>query len=45
VHDDDILVDAYECHAPSRRSDKELAIILSLLNSLETSVDGKETFN
>jgi hypothetical protein len=33
--DDLILVDPYECHAPSRRSDRELADFIALLNSLE----------
>lgn len=32
--DDMIQVDPYECHAPSRRSDKELARVLSILDSL-----------
>lgn len=38
--DDLIIVDPYECHAPNRRSDRELADLLALLNSIE---QGKET--
>lgn len=34
--DDMIVVDPYELHAPSRRSDKDLGAFLSLLDSLET---------
>ena len=37
------VVDPYECHAPSRRSDKELGEFLNLLDSLETGIDRKET--
>ena len=35
------VVDPYEVHAPSRRSDKEVANLLDLLDNLET--DRKET--
>lgn len=41
--DDMIVIDPYEQHAPSRRSDKELGEFLSLLDSLETGNDRKET--
>lgn len=37
--DDMIVVDPYERHAPSRRSDKELAAVLALLDELKA---GKE---
>lgn len=37
--DDMIVVDPYELHAPSRRSDKELAAMLAVLDALDT---GKE---
>ena len=37
------VVDPYECHAPSRRSDKEVANLLDLLDNLETGNDRKET--
>ncbi len=40
---DDMIVDPYECHAPTRRSDKDLGEFLSLLDSLETGKDRKET--
>lgn len=33
--DDMIVVDPYEVHAPSRRSDKELGRVLSILDELE----------
>ena len=39
--DEILVVDPYECHAPSRRSDKDLASLLDLLDSLETSNSGK----
>lgn len=39
INDDDILVDPYEVHAPSRRSDKELGRVLEILDNLE---NGKE---
>jgi hypothetical protein len=39
IDDDYILVDPYEVHAPSRRSDKELGRVLELLENLKT---GKE---
>jgi hypothetical protein len=35
------VVDPYECHAPSRRSDKQVASLLDLLDNLETSNSGK----
>jgi hypothetical protein len=35
------VVDPHECHQPSRRSDKEVASLLDLLDSLETSNSGK----
>jgi hypothetical protein len=38
--DDMIVMDPYEAHAPSRRSDKEVASMLALLDNLE---QGKET--
>jgi len=41
--DDINVVDPYEVHAPSRRSDKDLGEFLSLLDSLETGNDRKET--
>jgi hypothetical protein len=37
--DDLILLDPHECHAPTRRSDREVAVLLSILDSLE---QGKE---
>ena len=37
-----IVVDPYEVHGPSRRSDKDLGDFLTLLDSLETSNDRKE---
>ena len=37
------IVDPYEVHAPSRRSDKEVANLLDLLDNLETGNDRKET--
>ena len=40
--DDLNVVDPYEVHAPSRRSDKNLGYFLSLLDSLETATDRKE---
>lgn len=40
--DDQIIVDPYEVHAPSRRSDKELGEFLGLLDSLETGNDRKK---
>jgi hypothetical protein len=40
--DDLIVVDPYEVHAPSRRSDKNLGEFLSLIDSLETGNDRKE---
>lgn len=40
--DDMIVVDPYEVHGPSRRSDKDLGDFLTLLDSLETSNDRKE---
>lgn len=40
--DDEIVIDPYECHAPGRRSDKELGAFLSLLDSLETGNDRKD---
>jgi hypothetical protein len=40
--DDLIVVDPYEVHAPSRRSDKDLGAFLGLLDSLETGNDRKE---
>lgn len=41
--DDLILVDPYECHAPSRRSDREVADILAVLDSLlDSHEQGKE---
>ena len=36
-----IVVDPYEVHAPSRRSDKEVANLLDLLDNLETGNDRK----
>lgn len=33
--DDLIIVDPYECHAPSRRSDAELGRVLAILDNLE----------
>ena len=42
LSDDQITVDPYECHAPSRRSDKDLGRLLNLLDSLETGNDRKE---
>ena len=39
--DEILVVDPYEVHAPSRRSDKDLASLLDLLDSLETSNSGK----
>jgi hypothetical protein len=41
--DDINVVDPYEVHAPSRRSDKDLGEFLNLLDSLETGDDRKET--
>lgn len=43
VLDEEIQIDPYECHAPSRRSDKEVANLLDLLDNLETGNDRKET--
>jgi hypothetical protein len=40
--DDLVVVDPYEVHAPSRRSDKDLGEFLSLIDSLETGNDRKE---
>jgi hypothetical protein len=40
--DDMAVADPYELHAPSRRSDKELARMLDLLDSLPTGNDRKE---
>ncbi len=37
------VVDPYECHAPSRRADKDLEGLLNLIDSLETGNDRKET--
>jgi hypothetical protein len=39
--DERVVVDPYECHQPSRRSDKELGHLLNLLDSLETGNDRK----
>jgi hypothetical protein len=39
--DDMTIVDPYEIHAPSRRSDKEINRLLSILDSLETSNTGR----
>ncbi len=41
--DEQTIVDPYEVHAPSRRSDKEVANLLDLLDNLETGNDRKET--
>jgi hypothetical protein len=41
--DDLTVADPYELHAPSRRSDKDLARMLDLLDSLPTANDRKET--
>lgn len=41
--DDDLVVDPFELHAPSRRSDRDLARMLDLLDSLPTGNDRKET--
>jgi hypothetical protein len=41
--DEQTIVDPYECHAPSRRSDREVANLLDLLDNLETGNDRKET--
>lgn len=41
--DDLVVVDPHEAHAPSRRSDKDLGEFLSLLDSLETGNDRKES--
>ena len=38
--DDMLVMDPYEAHAPSRRSDKDVANMLALLDNLE---QGKET--
>lgn len=38
-----IVMDPYEAHAPSRRSDKELGEFLNLLDSLQNGNDRKET--
>jgi hypothetical protein len=40
--DDLLVVDPFEVHAPSRRSDKDLGAFLGLLDSLETGNDRKE---
>jgi hypothetical protein len=42
-HIDAFVADPYEVHAPSRRSDKEVANLLDLLDNLETGNDRKET--
>ena len=41
--DDMIVVDPYEVHGPSRRSDKSLGAFLNLIDSLPTGNDRKET--
>ena len=41
--DDLTVVDPYEVHAPSRRSDKALGELLGLLDSLEFGNSRKET--
>jgi hypothetical protein len=41
--DDMTVIDPYEVHAPSRRSDKDLCEFLKLLDSLEPGNGGKET--
>ncbi len=41
--DEILVVDPYEVHAPSRRSDKDLEGLLNLIDSLETGNDRKET--
>lgn len=38
--EDMFVIDPYECHAPGRRSDKELTTLLALLDNLE---EGKAT--
>lgn len=43
ISDDQIVVDPYEVHAPSRRSDKDLSRMLDLLDSLEIGNDRKAT--
>jgi hypothetical protein len=40
--DDMAVADPYELHAPRRRSDKDLARMLDLLDSLPTGNDRKE---
>jgi hypothetical protein len=40
--DDCVLIDPYVSGAPSRRSDKELARILNLIDNLPVSERGKE---
>lgn len=37
--DDMIVVDPFERHAPSRRSDKELAAVLAILDELNTETE------
>lgn len=39
--DDMTVVDPYQVHAPSRRSDKSLASFLDLIDNLPISNDGK----
>jgi Holliday junction resolvasome RuvABC ATP-dependent DNA helicase subunit len=34
-----IVVDPYECHAPGRRSDKELAAVLAILDELNQEME------